>query len=105
MDSASQNRERLIKALKDLEGKGCWSFTGVSTGSMVNLEFGAKIRRPVPLPNPYLSPDQQNFDGEIGIFIQFAAWRLDSELGVMCSSTSSDHEGGPKQTGLSLIVG
>jgi len=105
MDSTRKNRAEMVLALYRLVGKPCWGITGVNTGTMASLDFGDKIPRPVRLRNPHLTPDQQQYAGEIGLFIKEAAWRLDSRASVICGSLSSNHEGGPKHTGLSKLLG
>jgi hypothetical protein len=97
---------KLRHALRSLSGKECWSFIGgPGTGSMMTLDFGRKVAKAVRLPNPMLSPDQQCFDGEISLYVEFASWRFESSTAVICSSTSSNQERGPMQAGMEQVVG
>jgi len=95
----------LAETLKGLQHKKCWcAVGGPGTGSMIHLHFGDKIPRSKPLSNPHLTPEVQNFEGEIGLFIQFAAWRIDTKSSVICSSTTSNELDGPFGAGLQLIL-
>jgi hypothetical protein len=95
----------LIKHLADLRGKKCWSFIGgPGSGSMLTLDFGEKIPRKRPVSNPTLTTEQQNYVGEVCLFIQNAGWRIDDESSVICSSTSSNDLDGPFGKGLRLIL-
>lgn len=97
--------EEFTSELRQLIGKPYWSFCGgENTGSDIDLGFGRKIPRTVPLLNPYLTEEQKYYDAEIALFIK-CAWRLDSEDEVICGSTDSNIVGGPMLTGLSSIVG
>lgn len=95
----------LKRAIASLVGKSCWSIVaGRGTGSMATLAFGRRIQRSHPLKNPTLTPDEQNFDGEISLFLKDAAWRLDDSSGPICSSTDSNESGGAMLTGLRNLL-
>ncbi len=72
---------------------------------MISLDFGKKIPQKKKAANTHLPPIRQRFIGEIAIFIENAAWRLDSELEIICSSTSSNHKGGRYEKAANLLVG
>jgi len=99
-------QQELFESLQGLRGKECWNFGGgPGTGSMMTLDFGKKALWPVNSIKTGLTPAKQRFRGEISVYVQFAAWRLESKSAVVCSSTSSNHEGGPMQTGMAQVVG
>lgn len=63
--------------LKELKGLECWAcIAGKGSGSMVNMYFGDKKKRSLPIDNPHLTEDERNYEGEYGLFIQFAPWRI-----------------------------
>lgn len=96
----------LVGYLTSLQGKECWGFiAGAGSGSMVTFDFGGRVPRRKPALNPNLTDEQRNFIGEITLFIQDAAWRIDSENGVLCGSTTWNDLAGPFGDGLRKIVG
>ncbi len=105
MTRGNELRDEYTNELRGLIGKPCWAFyAGPSTASAVDLHFGKKIPRAIPLLNPHLSEQERFYDGEISLFFE-CAWRLDSEGEVICGSTDSSENDGPMQRGLGLIVG
>lgn len=98
-------RSELLKSLDTVRGKECWGFiAGPGTGSMITLDFGGKIPRRKPISNPTLSGEQQKFQGDVVLFIQFAAWRIDSASSVICSSTSPNDLDGPFGEGFRSLL-
>ena len=66
------------KLLASLEGKRCWAVVaGMGNGSMVAIDLGRKIKRPIAVSNPKISPDVQKYVGEYLIFVRGCAWRLE----------------------------
>ncbi len=72
---------------------------------MVLLGFGALIERKPPLTNLYVNEEARLFDTEFVIHILHGAWRLQTDVSVICSSTSSNHEGGRMVDGLNQLIG
>ncbi|WAC20021.1 hypothetical protein OVA24_01340 [Luteolibacter sp. SL250] len=101
------NADKLQEALLSLkDGAGCWAFiAGSGTGSMVTLDFGGKVARLRPLKNRHVSEDARNYKGEYCLFLQHCAWRIESADEVICSSSSSNHHGGPMLRGLQRLIG
>jgi hypothetical protein len=98
------NVNEFITTIHTLVGKECWGITaGERTGSVIDLDFGKKIHRKHPGPNPALPADLRLDDGELGMFIE-CAWRLDAADRVICGWGESGAEGGPLGRGLQLIV-
>jgi hypothetical protein len=94
-----------VSALGFLVDKNCWAFSaGAGTGSMVVLDFGKKVPRTPVLTNPNLTEDQRRFTGEAFLFLQHAAWRLDSQTEIICGSTDSNELEGPMVHGLRRLV-
>jgi hypothetical protein len=103
--ATSLMRSELLKSLDTLRGKECWGFIGgPGTGSMITLDFGDKIPRKKAVSNPTLSSEQQKFQGEVVLFIQFAAWRIDFASSVICSSATPNNLDGPFGEGLRSIL-
>jgi hypothetical protein len=94
-----------VAALHSLVDKECWGFSaGPGTGSMVVLDFGKKVPRTRVLANPHLTEDQKRFKGEVSLFLQGAAWRLNSQTAIICGSTDSNEPDGPMLQGLGGLV-
>lgn len=101
--SVSQN---IAIKLDHLLGKKCWRVSaGPGTGSMFSLDFGRKICCSKPLNNPKLTHDQNHNEGQMCIFVEFAAWRLDRLNKVLCSSTTDNRKDGPMVRNLNKLVG
>jgi hypothetical protein len=98
--------EEFVRMLMDLRGKLCWSFyAGPSTGSDIDLDFGRKLPRIVPmLGNQNLTEDQKFYESELSLFVQ-CAWRLDSGKEVVCGSTDANGRNGPMVAGLQAMIG
>lgn len=96
----------LARGLALLEHLPCWSvLAGAGTGSVVHLEFGAKIPRRERLPErPQITPEQARYEGECDLFIQ-CAWRLELRSSVICGSTDDDRNDGAMVTGLLGLEG
>lgn len=89
-----------------MRGEVCWSLVaGPGTGSMISMSLGRKIKRDRPIRNSYLSRIQQEYDGEYGVFIQQAAWKLKYQGNVLCTSNDSNEFGGPMLRGLKRLIG
>lgn len=83
----------------------CWGIgAGEGTGSVLNLHIGEKLLRQTPVANPYLANDLQKYEGEMGLFIE-CAWRVDSDVEVMCGSGESNINHGLMIEGLGKITG
>jgi hypothetical protein len=94
----------ICEALKMIVDKHCWSFTaGEGTGSVIEFDFGKKIKRKKPLSNKYLSEEQRAFQGEYDLFVE-CSWRLDERKDVICSSKDSNKENGVIVSGLKRLV-
>ena len=76
-------------------------------GSMVSLDFGAKVARdkPLPYPNVKLTPDEHKFRGELVLYIEDCPWRLDSHDEVLASWTDSNAPRGPIVIEMKKLVG
>lgn len=102
---AMTDTEKFRSALTEVIGAPLWgSVAGSGTGSMVNLRLGEKIPLKVPVKNPHLPPACRNNDSEWSLFIEHAAWRVESKTTVLCSSRSSNLAGEEMLTGLSTLV-
>jgi hypothetical protein len=108
---------RLLSELACLEGKKClWYWAGESTGSVINVEFGKKIKRMKPIgtvlkqirpPNLTLTDEQREqreYEGEMILLVE-SAWRVDTDDGVLCGSTDSNCPGCDMQLGLEQLKG
>ncbi len=97
------NKE-FITALHSLEDKKCWGFTaGYGTESVVNFQFGKKIKRSKPLHNPQILEDQRNYEAELSLSVM-CAWRLDTNGKIICGSGDSNVKGGLMLTGLADLI-
>jgi len=97
--------EEFIQSSKYLHEKHCWSITGgEGTGSVIGIDCGEKIPRKKKLVNPHLTDEQRLYKSELSLLI-WSAWRLDSENGVICSSTDDNSNNGPMITGLKQLIG
>jgi hypothetical protein len=98
--------EELLTRLSDLPGKRCWSvYDGPSSGSDIDLDFGTKFPRAIPiLGNSNLTEDQKFYTSEVSLFVQ-CAWRLDASDRVICGSGDSNTVDGPMLNGLRCLVG
>lgn len=95
-----------FSSMNELIGKECWEIiAGPGSGSCVRLLMGAKIPRTVPLKNKTLSEQSRLFDSEFSIFIEEAAWRLESADEVICTSADSNCFGGLMLAGLAKLRG
>lgn len=95
----------VIECLVRLEGQPCWSvIAGRGTGSIVAIDFGPKVKRPRPVSNPYLTPEQREFVGAFSLLIS-CAWRLDGSKGVVCSWMDENVDGGRMLGGLHQLPG
>lgn len=109
MENIANQNSNLQKILSQrvglLAGKLCWAISGgAGTGSIIVLKLGEKIPREKPLMNQSLSADERKFEAQISLMI-YCAWRIDTATEVICSSQSSNEEGGPMLQGLGRIVG
>ena len=88
--------------LRQLINKKCWECAASPiTGSEFSLHFGKKV----PFQMPANLPKDIESEGEFILFIRTAAWRLDRQAGVVCSSQDSPQNDGPMLKGLHQIVG
>jgi hypothetical protein len=105
MENESNRIVELARALDYLKGKVCWSLiSGEGSGSLVSIAFGEKVKRKRRLRNQSLTDEERNFEGEFELYVQ-CAWRLQTEEEVICSSTSSNHRGGARETNLRSLIG
>lgn len=88
-----------------LTGKPCWGVSaGRGTGSRFVLDLGATVRRAHPVRNPHLMKKQQEYQGELSLFV-VCAWRLDSATRVICGWKDSNAPDGAMTRGLRALVG
>ncbi len=93
-------------SVNKLASRECWAMTaGRGSGSRFTLDIGAKIKRSIPVQNPHLSPDSQQFTGEFALFVENCAWRLEHNKAILCTSKSANSEGGEMLTNLRLLIG
>lgn len=93
----------LRRGVRLLRGKTCWGVAaGQGTGSNVKLEFGERVPRKTRVRNPFLSSDQQQFEGEFDLFVE-CAWRLDQNRIIVCGWRDSNENDGPMVRGLSKL--
>jgi len=93
----------LIK--KSLLSTVCWSVIGgAGNGTVISLAFGEKVRRAKALGNSRLTEEERLFEGEFSLFVE-CAWRLQTQEAVLCTSLSSNHEGGSRNNELMQLVG
>lgn len=91
--------------LNQLVGMVTWGVVvGAGTGSMVSLQFGEKYLRTKPVKNPTLDPLIREYEGKWSLFIREAAWRLDSDEKILCSSRSNNQAGAEMLQGLHQIM-
>jgi hypothetical protein len=91
--------------LNELPGKECWSITGgPSTGSMINLALGQKIKRKQPLKGQFLSEDEKLHQGEYSIYIEFCSWRLEKKDIILCNSNDDPSSNGNMFKELSQLI-
>lgn len=92
----------LTDRLNDLKGLPCWGFSaGPNTGSDVDFHFGEKLLRD-QAQGERLAGRPATYDGERNLWI-FCAWRLDSDMAVVCGSDDDNSVDGPMIRGLRNI--
>lgn len=70
--------------IKKIIRRRCWEIAaGKTTGSMISFHFGGKLPYKAP---PGLKGNVAKFEGEFILFLQDAAWRIDKNEKVVCSS-------------------
>ena len=96
--------QEFARTLKSLAGKRCWGVSaGQGTGSVFVLDFGRKVPRDRPIANPYLTPQQQRYTGELSLMV-FCAWRIDAKDSVVCGWNDSSRNVGPMVNGLKGLM-
>ena len=76
-----------------VRGRECWSIIGgAGTGSVIDLEFGEKVKCKRPLRNPKLSLEERLFQGERALII-YCDWRIEGAGGILCTSQSTNESG------------
>lgn len=104
--SGTSSWSRLREAVQSLVGMPCWAVVGgPGTGTVISLDFGAKIRRSRKLKNPFLGRLVRTYSSEISVFVAEATWRVEMPDRVLCTSTSSNHSGGKRNRSLKKLVG
>jgi hypothetical protein len=92
------------KSIVQLVGQVCWgAIAGSGTGSVLNLCIGAKLIRTVPIKNPNLSDELQNYDSEYALFLD-CTWRLDSKTQVLFGAWDDNDFEGTKIQGLQALI-
>lgn len=91
--------------LETMKGQSCWSMTGISAGSMFSLDFGARLKRGVPIDNDKLRKDQREFVGEYWLFVRMSGWRLYHGTECICHCNDSNKNDGPMVLGLRQLEG
>jgi len=104
MTSVNDLKEEFESQLNRLIGKPCWAiYAGKATGSNLDISFGRKIPRAIPLLGEHLTEDQRYHDAEFSLYIT-CAWRLDGKSKVICGATELTPEEGGTCTGLDVLV-
>lgn len=97
---------QLKHALNGLVGTTCWGVAaGGCTGSRFNLDFGEKRKLPVESKNVRLPLIVRKYQGEFGLQVGCAAWRLDTRRKSITSSTDLCSPDGPLVAGLERLRG
>jgi len=105
MAEARVPRSAVQHACDRLVGECCWLVSaGAGTGSVLNLGFGRKLRRSVPLTNPKLPQEARENDAEYSLFIE-SVWRLDQGDRVVCGAWDDNRADGPMLRGLARLSG
>jgi hypothetical protein len=92
-------------ALVRLVGSRCAGVTaGAGTGSALLLDFGARRRRDIEVPNDRLTYEQRVFEYEMSLRIN-CAWRLDAIDRVLCGWPDFDLTSGAAPACLDLLTG
>ncbi|GAB4509584.1 MAG: hypothetical protein OHK0046_04860 [Anaerolineae bacterium] len=94
-------------AVQQLKGQPCWNIQAGAVGSLINLHLGDKIalEKPLPFPNPSLSPEAHKFRGQYILYIEDCPWRLDGPERVLASWTDDNGPRGPIVTQLRALIG
>jgi hypothetical protein len=101
-NGSPEELQALILRLRQTE---CWAvIAGRGTGSAIDLHFGAKVTRKTALSNPTLSEEERRFEGEISVYVT-SAWRLDSDVNVICGWLDADENVDEMVRGLKSMVG
>ncbi len=103
--STNGSAEELESLVLGLRSKACWAaLAGRGTGSAIDIHFGAKVPREVPLTNPTLTDEERRFEGDTSIYIT-CAWRLDSRSSVVCGWLDGGETVEGMVRGLRSVVG
>jgi len=81
----------------------CWSVVAASVGSCFSMSFGSKVPRPKPLRNAHLTSDEQNYDGQYGLFVTTSPWCLFCDEKKIVDWTEDGSPNGPVDRGLSQL--
>jgi hypothetical protein len=96
---------RFRRAVQTLVGLPCWGIAASrNTGTALDMHFGTKVPARWPIPNTDLPPDLRTHVGELELFVDFASWRLDDDVSVVCCSNDDQSAFGPLERGLSVVV-
>lgn len=99
--------QEFIDIITGLTGLPCWNVYAGSVGSLISLHLGEKIplTKPLPYPNPQLTPDEHKLRGEYILYIEDCPWRLDSPDEVVATWTDSNASDGPIVMGMKACIG
>jgi hypothetical protein len=84
------------RVLQGLVGQPCWSVQISGVGSLVNLNFGERIRRkqPLTMPDFKLTVEEREFQGAYVLYLEDCPWRLESAQVVLATWLDSSEAGG-----------
>lgn len=93
---SEQNIDEFERVLQGLVGQPCWSVQISGVGSLLNLHFGERVRRPQPLTMPdfKLTLEEREFQGAYVLYLEDCPWRLETAQAVVATwLDSSEAEG------------
>lgn len=102
MESPSELRSDLLRALLRLHDRRCWCAVPIGPHGFLQLGFGQRLVREVPLDAHPAQALRTHFP-ELGLFVE-CAWRLDSESGVVCGTRDALRPGGRLLEGLARLI-
>jgi len=88
--------DQFIEIMAGLVGQTCWSVQVSGIGSLANLHFGEKIKRPKPMIHQdfRISMEERAYHGEYILYLEECPWRLDGPDGVLVTWMDSADPGG-----------
>jgi hypothetical protein len=99
------SRSEIETALSGVVGEECWAIiAGPGTGSVILLDFGAKLPREHKLHNDALSDEEREFESSYSVHI-WCSWRVETATEIVGSWVAMQNENWWDRSGLARLKG